>query len=70
MSDKHILPERDARGNFLRMIDCLEEAASCARGLAFQRGQNLWLKVDERLVHMRRQIILLAETADKDLHHG
>lgn len=67
MSNKHILPERDARGNFLRTIDCLEEAASCIRALAFQRGQPLWLKVDERLVIIRKQIILLAETADKDL---
>jgi hypothetical protein len=30
----------------------------------------MWLKVDERIVHMRKQVIMLAEAAEKDIHHG
>lgn len=60
-------PQPDSAQSYKRLIDSLEEAASCARQLAFRRGQNMWLKVDEKLVEMRRQVIALAEAADKDL---
>jgi hypothetical protein len=63
-------PQPDASLSYKRLIDALEEAASCARQLAFRRGQHMWLKVDERIVHMRKQVIMLAEAAEKDIHHG
>lgn len=50
---------------FRRLIDCLEEAASAARQLAFLRGQGEWLKVDERIVLMRRLVIQLAENKEQ-----
>lgn len=49
---------------YRRLIDCLEEAASCSRQLAFLRGGDtgkLWFKVDENILQMRRTIISLAE---------
>ena len=50
---------------FTKLIACLEEAASCARQLAFLRGQSEWLAVDERIVVMRKLIIALAESKEK-----
>lgn len=50
---------------FTKLIACLEEAASCSRQLAFLRGQNEWLAVDERILHMRRLVISLAEAKEK-----
>jgi hypothetical protein len=50
------------------MIDALEEAASCARQLAFRRGQPLWLKVDEKIVQMRKLVISAYETSEKTGH--
>jgi len=50
---------------FIRLIDALELAASCARQLAFLRGQPEWLKVDENLVRTRRIIIGLAEAKER-----
>lgn len=63
-------PQPDASQAYKRLIDSLEEAASCCRQLAFRRGQHMWLKVDERIVNMRKQVIMLAEAAEKDIHHG
>jgi hypothetical protein len=63
-------PQPDASQAYKRLIDSLEEAASCARQLAFRRGQPMWLKVDEMLVHTRKQVIMLAESAEKDIHNG
>lgn len=60
------MPQRDASMAYKRMIDALDEAASCARQLAFYRGQRLWLKVDENIVRMRLQVIALAEAAEKN----
>lgn len=58
------MPQSDESQAFLRMIDALEEAASCARQLAFRRGQPLWLKVDENIVQMRKLVISAYESAD------
>lgn len=49
---------------YRRLIDCLEEAASCSRQLAFLRGGEtgaMWFKVDKNILHMRKLIIALAE---------
>jgi hypothetical protein len=62
------MPQSDESQAFRRMIDALEEAASCARQLAFRRGQNLWLKVDEKIVQMRKLVIELYESSDKTGH--
>lgn len=51
---------------FRRLIDDLESAASCSRQLAFLRGQNMWLKVDELILHIRKQVIALAEAKDRE----
>ncbi len=64
------LPQPDSSQAYLRLIDALEEAASCCRQLAFRRGQQQWLKVDELLVHVRKNVIALAEAAEKSIHHG
>lgn len=53
---------------FVRMIDALEEAASCARQLAFLRQQQGWFAVDERILQVRKIIITFAE-ANQD-HAG
>lgn len=50
---------------FVRLIDHLEHAASDARQLAFLRQQNEWLVVDEKLLQMRRYIIMIAEAKEK-----
>jgi hypothetical protein len=63
-------PQPDASQAYKRLIDSLEEAASCARQLSFRRGQPMWLKVDERLVQMRKQVIMLAEAAEKNFISG
>lgn len=56
---------------FARMIDDLESAASCARQLAFLRQQNEWLKVDELILRVRKQVIGLAEMKDRgNLRNG
>lgn len=60
-------PQPDSSQAYKRLIDALEEAASCARQLAFRRGQQMWLKVDERLIHMRKQVIELAEAAERNV---
>lgn len=62
------MPQSDESQAFRRMIDALEEAASCARQIAFRRGQNLWLGVDERLVTMRKLVISLYEKSDTEGH--
>lgn len=62
------MPQPDESQAFRRMIDALEEAASCARQLAFRRGQPLWLKVDEKIVEMRKLVIHAYETSDKTGH--
>lgn len=49
---------------YRRLIDTLEEAASCARQLAFLRGGDtgkLWFKVDEQVLTMRKVVISIAE---------
>lgn len=58
-------PQPDATLAFKRLIDSLEEAASCARQLAFRRGQPLWLKVDEKILYMRKLVIELAESRER-----
>ena len=63
-------PQPDSSQSYKRLIDALEEAASCARQLAFRRGQHMWLSVDEKLVQMRKLVIALAEAAEKNLHNG
>lgn len=60
------MPQRDSSMAYKRMIDALDEAASCARQLAFFRGQKLWLKVDENIVRMRVQVIAIAEAAERN----
>lgn len=50
---------------FVRLIDLLNEAASCARQLAFLRSQKEWLKVDENLLTTRKLIISLAEAKER-----
>lgn len=62
------MPQADSSQAYLRLIDALEEAASCARQLAFRRGQKQWLTVDELLVHVRKQVIALAEAAERSIH--
>lgn len=58
------MPLPDPKDLFRKMIDNLEEAASCARQLHFLReDQAGWLKVDEGLLTMRKHIIALYETA-------
>lgn len=49
---------------FLRLINSLEEAASASRQLAFLRGQQLWLGVDERILTMRKLCIEMYEAAE------
>lgn len=55
---------------FKRLIDDLESAASCTRQLAFLRGQPDWLKVDERLLLARKQIIEMYEAQTKLIIQG
>lgn len=62
------LPQPDSPQAYLRLIDSLEEAASCCRQLAFRRGQQQWLKVDTLLVHIRKQVIALAEAAERRIN--
>lgn len=50
---------------FARLIDRLEGAASDARQLAFLRQQPDWLIVDEKILQMRRYIIMIAEAKEK-----
>lgn len=61
------MPQANASLAYKRMIDALDEAASCARQLAFYRSQNLWLKVDENILRMRSQVIQLAEAAERNI---
>jgi len=58
-------PVPDSREVFVRMIESLAEAASCARQLAFLRGQQEWLKIDELIVKVRANVIGLAEAKEK-----
>lgn len=62
------LPQPDSSQAYLRLIDSLEEAASCCRQLAFRRGQQQWLKVDELLIHIRKQVIALAKAAERRIN--
>lgn len=62
-------PQPDASQAFKRLIDALEEAASCARQLAFRRGQKEWLEVDKRIVQMRALVIQLAESKEREGFH-
>lgn len=59
-------PQPNSSQAYLRLIDALDEAASCSRQLAFMRGQQAWLKVDENIVTMRKLVIQLAESAEKE----
>jgi hypothetical protein len=59
------MPLPNSREVFLKLIESLAEAASCARQLAFLRGQNEWLKVDEMLVRARKNVIELAEAKER-----
>jgi len=59
------MPLPSAAEVFSRLINDLESAASCARQLAFLRSQNEWLAIDERILHMRKLIISLAEAKEK-----
>jgi len=61
------MPQGNPTMAYKRLIDSLEEAASCARELAFQRSQRQWLTVDEKIVTMRKLVIQLAETAERNI---
>lgn len=50
---------------FVKLIDHLSEAAECSRKLAFLRGQQAWLAVDEMILLVRSRIIKIAEEAEK-----
>lgn len=59
------MPLPSDREVFVKLIDSLDQAASCARQLAFLRSQNEWLAVDERILVMRKLIISMAEAKEK-----
>lgn len=59
------MPLPSDREVFVKLIDALDQAASCARQLAFLRSQKEWLAVDERILIMRKLIISMAEAKEK-----
>lgn len=59
-------PEKNGLMAYLKLIECLAEAASCCRQLAFFEERRGWLAVDELLVHVRGQVIELRKASQAE----